>query len=219
MRECSAGVYAFALAFSSSRSARILVIDNYDSFTYNIVQECGELGADVTVVRNDAWTVDEARMFGADGIIISPGPGSPEVARDVGISNDVIRELGPTTPLLGVCLGHQCIGYVFGAKVVRAPELVHGKTSQIYHRGEGVLDGLPIPFEATRYHSLIVERASLPQELKVTAETHDEIVMAVRHRTLPIEGVQFHPESILTSAGMRLLRNFLARCAEPAAAR
>jgi len=198
--------------------ARVLVIDNYDSFTYNLVQELAELGAEPTVVRNDAWTIDQVRDFAPDGIVISPGPGSPENARDIGISNDVIRELGPQIPLLGVCLGHQCIGYVFGGRIVRAPELLHGKTSQIYHRGEGVLDGLPIPFEATRYHSLIVERASLPHDLKVTAETHDEIVMAVRHREYPIEGVQFHPESVLTSEGMRLLRNFLKKTAEPARA-
>lgn len=198
--------------------ARVLVIDNYDSFTYNLVQELAELGAEPTVVRNDAWTIDQVRDFAPDGIVISPGPGSPENARDIGISNDVIRELGPQIPLLGVCLGHQCIGYVFGGRIVRAPELLHGKTSQIYHRGEGVLDGLPIPFEATRYHSLIVERASLPHDLKVTAETHDEIVMAVRHREYPIEGVQFHPESVLTSEGMRLLRNFLKLTAEPARA-
>jgi anthranilate synthase component 2 len=197
---------------------RVLVIDNYDSFTYNLVQELAELGAEPTVVRNDAWTLDQVRDFAPDGIVISPGPGSPENARDIGISNDVIRELGPQIPLLGVCLGHQCIGYVFGGRIVRAPELLHGKTSQIYHRGEGVLDGLPIPFEATRYHSLIVERASLPHDLKVTAETHDEIVMAVRHREYPIEGVQFHPESVLTSEGMRLLRNFLKLTAEPARA-
>jgi len=196
---------------------RVLVIDNYDSFTYNLVQELAELGAEPTVARNDAWTLEQVRDFAPDGIVISPGPGSPENARDIGISNDVIRDLGPRIPLLGVCLGHQCIGYVFGARVVRAPELLHGKTSQIYHRGEGVLDGLPIPFEATRYHSLIVERASLPHELKVTAETHDEIVMAVRHREYPIEGVQFHPESVLTTEGMRLLRNFLKLTAEPAA--
>jgi len=196
--------------------ARVLVIDNYDSFTYNLVQELAELGAEPTVVRNDAWTVDQVREFAPEGIVISPGPGTPENARDIGISNDVIRELGPSIPLLGVCLGHQCIGHVFGARVIRAPELLHGKTSQIYHRGEGVLDGLPIPFEATRYHSLIVERASLPHDLKVIAETHDEIVMAVRHREYPIEGVQFHPESVLTTEGMRLLRNFLKRCAEPA---
>ncbi len=195
---------------------RVLVIDNYDSFTYNLVQELAELGAEPTVARNDAWTLGQVRDFAPDGIVISPGPGSPENARDIGISNDVIRELGPTIPLLGVCLGHQCIGHVFGARIVRAPELLHGKTSQIYHRGEGVLDGLPIPFEATRYHSLIVERASLPHDLKVTAETHDEIVMAVRHREYPIEGVQFHPESVLTTEGMRLLRNFLKRTAEPA---
>ena len=195
---------------------RVLVIDNYDSFTYNLVQELAELGAEPTVARNDAWTHDQVRDFAPDGIVISPGPGSPENARDIGISNDVIRELGPQIPLLGVCLGHQCIGYVFGARIKRAPELLHGKTSQIYHRGEGVLDGLPIPFEATRYHSLIVERASLPHDLKVTAETHDEIVMAVRHREYPIEGVQFHPESVLTPEGMRLLRNFLKLTAEPA---
>ena len=196
--------------------ARILVVDNYDSFTYNLVQELAELGAEPTVVRNDAWTLEEARTFGADGIVISPGPGTPEKPSDVGISNDLIRELGPTTPLLGVCLGHQCIGYVFGGRIVRAPELVHGKTSQIYHRGEGVLDGLPIPFEATRYHSLVVERSSLPHELKVTAETGDELVMAIRHRTLPVEGVQFHPESVLTTEGMQILRNFLDRCAAAA---
>jgi anthranilate synthase component 2 len=198
--------------------ARVLVIDNYDSFTYNLVQELAELGAEPTVVRNDAWTLEQVRDFAPDGIVISPGPGSPENARDIGISNDVIRELGPQIPLLGVCLGHQCIGFVFGGRIVRAPELLHGKTSQIYHRGEGVLDGLPIPFEATRYHSLIVERASLPHDLKVTAETHDEIVMAVRHREYPIEGVQFHPESVLTAEGMRLLRNFLKKTAEPARA-
>jgi anthranilate synthase component II len=197
---------------------RVLVIDNYDSFTYNLVQELGELGADATTVRNDAWTIKQARAFSPDGIVISPGPGTPENRRDVGISNDVVAELGPTTPLLGVCLGHQCIGYVFGGKVVRAPALLHGKTSQIYHRGEGVLDGLPIPFEATRYHSLIVERPSLPHELKVTAETDDEVVMALRHREYPIEGVQFHPESVLTTEGMRLLKNFLKRCANPEAA-
>ena len=197
--------------------ARVLVVDNYDSFTYNLVQELAELGAEPTVVRNDAWTLEQVREFAPEGIVISPGPGTPEKPSDVGISNDLIRELGPTTPLLGVCLGHQCIGYVFGARIIRAPELVHGKTSQIYHRGEGVLDGLEIPFEATRYHSLVVERASLPHELKVTAETGDELVMAVRHRTLPIEGVQFHPESVLTTEGMHILRNFLDRCAQPAA--
>jgi len=197
---------------------RVLVVDNYDSFTYNLVQELAELGAEPTVVRNDAWSLAQVREFSPEGIVISPGPGTPEKPSDVGISNDLIRELGPTTPLLGVCLGHQCIGYVFGGRIVRAPELVHGKTSQIYHRGEGILDGLPIPFEATRYHSLVVERSSLPHELKVTAETGDELVMAVRHRSLPIEGVQFHPESVLTPDGMQILRNFLDRCATPATA-
>jgi anthranilate synthase component 2 len=192
---------------------RVLIVDNYDSFTYNLFQELAELGADATVVRNDEWTVQQVGAFAPDGIVISPGPGSPEVPRDVGISNEVIRTFGSGTPILGVCLGHQCIGYVFGGRIARAPTLLHGKVSQIYHRGEGVLDGLPIPFEATRYHSLVVERSSLPHELKVTAETDDELVMAVRHRTQPIEGVQFHPESVLTAEGMRLLQNFLARCA------
>ncbi|HEX9711809.1 MAG TPA: aminodeoxychorismate/anthranilate synthase component II [Actinomycetota bacterium] len=196
-------------------SARILVIDNYDSFTYNLVQELAELGALPTVVRNDAWSIEQVRDFGPDGIVISPGPGTPENPRDVGISNDVVRDLGPTTPILGVCLGHQCIGYVYGGRIARAPELLHGKVSAIYHRGEGVLDGMTIPFEATRYHSLIVARDSLPKELKVTAETHDELVMAMRHREYPIEGVQFHPESVLTTEGMRLLANFLERAAPP----
>ena len=192
---------------------RILIVDNYDSFTYNLMQELAELGASPTVVRNDAWTLDQVREFAPDGIVISPGPGTPENARDVGISTDVIRHLGPSTPLLGVCLGHQCIGYAFGGRIVRAPTLLHGKVSQIYHRGEGVLDGLPIPFEATRYHSLVVERSSLPHELKVTAETSDELVMAMRHREYPIEGVQFHPESVLTAEGPAMLKNFLERCA------
>jgi anthranilate synthase component 2 len=204
---------------ASAMGARVLVVDNYDSFTYNLVQELAELGADVTAVRNDAWTLDQVREFAPEGVVISPGPGTPERPSDIGISNDLIRELGATTPILGVCLGHQCIGYVFGGRIARAPELVHGKTSLIYHRGEGILDGLAIPFEATRYHSLVVERSSLPHELKVTAETADELVMAVRHRTLPIEGVQFHPESVLTAEGMRILRNFLNRCAQPAGAR
>jgi anthranilate synthase/aminodeoxychorismate synthase-like glutamine amidotransferase len=199
--------------------ARILIIDNYDSFTYNLVQELAELGADPTVVRNDAWTVEQVRDFRADGIVISPGPGSPEVARDVGISNDIIRELGPSTSVLGVCLGAQCIGFVYGGRIVRAPQLVHGKASPIYHRGEGVLEGLPIPFEATRYHSLIVERPTLPDELKVTAETSDELIMGLRHRVHPVEGVQFHPESILTTEGMSLLGNFLQRCGAVAGSR
>jgi len=193
----------------------LLMIDNYDSFTYNLVQYLGELGEEVKVVRNDEVTLEQVERLAPERIVISPGPCTPNEA---GISLALVARFAGRIPLLGVCLGHQCIGYVFGARVVRAPELLHGKTSQIYHRGEGVLDGLPIPFEATRYHSLIVERASLPHDLKVTAETHDEIVMAVRHREYPIEGVQFHPESVLTAEGMRLLRNFLKLTAEPARA-
>jgi anthranilate synthase component II len=191
--------------------ARILVVDNYDSFTYNLVQELAEVGAQVAVVRNDEWTLEQIRAHEADGIVISPGPGSPMVARDVGVSLQVIEELGATTPILGVCLGHQCIGQVFGGKIVRAPELVHGKTSQIHHQGDGVLEGLSQPFEATRYHSLIVEEASLPAELEITARTSDGLIMGLRHRELAIEGVQFHPESILTREGMALLGNFVRR--------
>ena len=189
---------------------RILIVDNYDSFTYNLVQELAELTAEPTVIRNDEWTLEQVRAFGPDGIVISPGPGNPSTARDVGISNEVIEHLGPTTPLLGVCLGNQCIGHVFGATIARAPELLHGKVSQIYHRGEGVLDGLPIPFEATRYHSLIVERETLPDCLEVTAETDDGIVMGFSHRSLPVHGVQFHPESIASHHGHTLLQNFLS---------
>lgn len=200
------------LAGSVLAVPRILVIDNYDSFTYNIVQELAESGAEPQVVRNDAWTLDRVKEFAADGIVVSPGPGSPEVARDVGISNEVIRDLGASTPILGVCLGHQCIGSVFGARIVRAPALFHGKTSDIHHRDEGLLKGIPTPFTATRYHSLIVEKATLPDDLQVTAETADGIIMAMRHRTLPIEGVQFHPESILTKVGLQLFSNFVARC-------
>ncbi len=196
---------------------RILVIDNYDSFTFNLVQQLGELGAQVAVVRNDAFSIAELLRELPDGVVISPGPGAPA---DAGLSCDVVRAVAGRRPLLGVCLGHQCIGQVYGGRVVRAPELVHGKTSQIYHRGEGVLSGLPVPFEATRYHSLIVERETLPGELKVTAETVGGLVMGLRHRRLEVEGVQFHPESILTTVGPRLLANFLARCdrgAQPAA--
>jgi len=187
----------------------VLIVDNYDSFTYNLAQELGELGARVEVVRNDAFTVDQLLADLPDGVVISPGPGTPD---DAGLSMDVIRAVAGLRPLLGVCLGHQAIGQVHGGRIVRAPELVHGKTSLVYHRRDGVLADLPMPFEATRYHSLIVERDSLPSELKVTAETSDGLVMGLRHRELPIEGVQFHPESILTSAGMQLLGNFLATC-------
>jgi anthranilate synthase/aminodeoxychorismate synthase-like glutamine amidotransferase len=186
--------------------ARVLLIDNYDSFTYNLVQEMGALGADPVVFRNDAIEVSGIRELGADGIVISPGPGRPE---DGGVSMAVVAELGGKLPILGVCLGHQCIGQVFGARIVAAPELMHGKTSAIFHTGVGVFADMPNPFEATRYHSLIVDRASIPEILEITAETSDGVVMGLRHRELPIEGVQFHPESILTSDGPDLLTNFL----------
>jgi anthranilate synthase component 2 len=185
---------------------RIFVIDNYDSFTYNLVQELGELGADVEVARNDAFTLADVRSMGTDGIVVSPGPGTPN---DAGMSKAVISEFGGRVAILGVCLGHQCIGEVFGGRIVRAPQLFHGKTSQVHHDGDGVFAGLPSPFAATRYHSLVVDEATLPAELAVTARTADGLIMGLRHRTAPIEGVQFHPESILTSAGMDLLRNFL----------
>ncbi|GAC1532341.1 MAG: aminodeoxychorismate/anthranilate synthase component II [Acidimicrobiales bacterium] len=183
----------------------VLVIDNYDSFTYNLVQMLGGLGALPVVHRHDALDLEDLERLRPDGILISPGPGRPE---DAGISKAVIERFGSTIPILGVCLGHQCIGEVFGGRVVGAPQLMHGKTSWVHHRGEGVLAGLCDPFEATRYHSLIVERASLPSVLEVTAET-DGIIMAMRHRRFPIEGVQFHPESILTAEGPKLVGNFL----------
>lgn len=185
----------------------ILVIDNYDSFTYNLVQYLGELGAEIRVVRNDAISVDEVAAMGAERIVISPGPGTPNEA---GISCAVIQRLGPSLPLLGVCLGHQCIGQVYGGRVVRAERLMHGKTSLIRHTGRGLFEGLPNPFEATRYHSLIVERATLPAELEITAETEEGEIMGLQHRRHPVFGVQFHPESVLTPNGGQLLRNFLA---------
>ena len=184
----------------------LLVIDNYDSFTYNLVQYFGELGADVLVRRNDEITVAEAAALKPDRICVSPGPCTPTEA---GISCDVIKELGGKLPILGVCLGHQSIGQVYGGEVVRADQLMHGKTSMISHRGENVFAGLPDPFEATRYHSLIVKRDTLPECLKVTAETADGVIMGLAHKELPVYGVQFHPESILTSEGKRLLKNFL----------
>lgn len=184
----------------------ILVIDNYDSFTYNLVQEMGELGAEIHIIRNDAATVDDIRQLNPSHIVISPGPGFPKHA---GISNDVIRELGPTIPILGVCLGHQCIGEVFGGIVTHAPELMHGKTSMVYHKGDPLFTGVPSPFEATRYHSLAVDEGSLPSELSVTAFTESGLIMGLRHKYYPIVGVQFHPESILTKFGMRILENFL----------
>jgi anthranilate synthase/aminodeoxychorismate synthase-like glutamine amidotransferase len=186
---------------------RVLVIDNYDSFVYNLVQYLGELGAEPEVHRHDQITVDEIAVSAPDAILISPGPGTPD---DAGVSNAVIERLAGRFPILGVCLGHQCIGQVYGGTVVRAPSIVHGKTSLVHHQGEGVLAGLPRPFEATRYHSLVVDRATLPDVLEITAETEDGVIMALRHRELPVEGVQFHPESVLTVAGKQLLTNFLA---------
>ncbi|HXX91550.1 MAG TPA: aminodeoxychorismate/anthranilate synthase component II [Acidimicrobiales bacterium] len=191
-------------------AARVLLIDNYDSFTYNLVQELGEIGADPVVYRNDAIDVAGIRALAPDALIISPGPGRPE---EGGISLAVVAELGGEIPILGVCLGHQVIGQAFGATVGRAHELMHGKTSPIFHTGVGVLRDLPNPFEATRYHSLVVERDSVPDVLEVTAETADGLVMGLRHRELAVEGVQFHPESILTPVGPTLLANFLADAA------
>jgi anthranilate synthase/aminodeoxychorismate synthase-like glutamine amidotransferase len=187
-------------------AARVVVIDNFDSFVYNLVQYLGELGAEPIVHRNDAIDVEGVRALAPDAVLISPGPGRPD---DAGVSNDILRHLGAETPVLGVCLGHQCIGQVFGGNVVRAPEIMHGKTSLVRHEGVGVFEGLPSPLEATRYHSLVVERSSLPAELEITAETDDGTIMGLRHRTHPVEGVQFHPESILTTMGHDLLRNFL----------
>jgi anthranilate synthase/aminodeoxychorismate synthase-like glutamine amidotransferase len=186
---------------------RVLVIDNYDSFVYNLVQCLGELGAVPVVHRNDEITVDDVAGLGVQAIVVSPGPGRPAEA---GISMDVIARYGPAMPVLGVCLGHQCIGEVFGGNIIRAQELMHGKTSWVRHRGAGVLAGLPDPFEATRYHSLVVERGSLPEVLEVTAETDDGTIMGLRHREFPVEGVQFHPESILTRHGPQLVANFVS---------
>ncbi len=183
----------------------IAVIDNYDSFTYNLVQYLGELGAEVCVFRNDEITASDLDALAPSHIVISPGPGDPS---DAGISRQVIRELGPRRPILGVCLGHQCIGEAFGGRVTRAGRLVHGKTSPIYHFGDGLFRGLPSPFDATRYHSLIVAEP-LPAELEVTAFTTEGEVMGLRHRSYPVYGVQFHPESILTTGGKQILQNFL----------
>lgn len=195
----------------------ILVIDNYDSFTYNLVQYLGELGqqfqvaADLQVYRNDKISLEEIRQLNPNAIVISPGPGRPE---DAGISLEIIQELGPTVPILGVCLGHQSIGQVFGGKVISAPELMHGKTSPIFHANAGVFENLDNPFTATRYHSLIIERSTCPEVLEITAWTADDIIMGVRHRRYPhIQGVQFHPESILTESGKQLLQNFLTQLA------
>lgn len=184
----------------------IILIDNYDSFTYNIAQAFGHLGAQIEVYRNDALTVQQLETMNPSHIIISPGPGDPD---DGGISLDVLRQLGPKIPTLGVCLGHQCIGQAFGGKVVHAPRLMHGKTSMVYHKGEPIFTGVPSPFEATRYHSLIVEEDSLPTCLKVTAFTDQGEIMALKHKEYPVAGVQFHPESILTAFGPRIMQNFL----------
>jgi len=190
----------------------LLMIDNYDSFTYNLVQYLGELGQDVRVVRNDGITAADVAGLAPSHVVISPGPCTPNEA---GISLDVIKVYAGKIPILGVCLGHQSIGQAFGGKIVRAARVMHGKTSPIHHDGKGVFTGLPNPFEATRYHSLLIERASVPDVLEVTAKTADDEIMAVRHKTLPVEGVQFHPESFLTTAGKDLLRNFIAKGGRP----
>ncbi len=189
--------------------ALVLVIDNYDSFVYNLVQYLGELGAEPLVYRHDEATLEQMVALDPAAVLVSPGPGRPE---DAGVSNEAIATFGERgVPVLGVCLGHQCIGQLYGGRVVRADQVMHGKTSQIRHQGQGLFEGLPSPLEATRYHSLIVERSSIPDVLEVTAETEDGVVMGLRHRDLPVEGVQFHPESILTEGGHQLLQNFLSR--------
>jgi len=188
----------------------ILVIDNYDSFTYNLVQYLGELGAEVVVKRNDVATVDDIRELRPSGVLISPGPGRPEEA---GVSLELIAKLGAETPIFGVCLGHQSIAQHFGASVVRAERLMHGRTSRIFHGGRGVFENLPSPITATRYHSLIVKRDTIPMELEITAWTDQDEVMGIRHTELPVEGVQFHPESFLTERGHELIRNWLSSLA------
>ena len=194
---------------------RLLVVDNYDSFVYNLVQELGELGAELTVHRNDAVDVPRIRALAPDAVVLSPGPGRPEHA---GVTLEIVRELAGVIPILGVCLGHQAIGQAFGAEVVHAPALMHGKTSEIRHSGTGIYEGLPNPFAATRYHSLVLTPQSVPDVLEVTATAPGGVVMGVRHRALPVEGVQFHPESILTETGPALLRNFLGQLADVRAA-
>jgi para-aminobenzoate synthetase component II len=193
---------------------RVLVIDNYDSFVYNLVQYFGQLGADPVVRRNDALTLDEVAALGICGALISPGPGRPE---DAGLSVPLVKTFAGRFPILGVCLGHQAVGYAFGANVVRAAQLLHGKTSQVSHDGRGIFEDLPSPLTATRYHSLVVERDTLGDELEVSAWAEDGTVMGIRHRSLPVEGVQFHPEAVLTAGGHRLLANWLASCGLEAA--
>ena len=194
----------------------LLMIDNYDSFTYNLYQYLSELGAEVEVARNDKISLEEIKEVSPEGIIISPGPSTP---LEAGISNDVIRRFGPIIPILGVCLGHQCIGYVYGAKVGRAGEIRHGKTSMVSHQGAGVLVGLPNPFQAIRYHSLVVYPETIPDALEITAQTDNGLIMGLRHKEFPVEGVQFHPESILTPDGKHLLQNFLDKVSAASAAR
>jgi para-aminobenzoate synthetase component 2 len=194
--------------------SRILVVDNYDSFVFNLVQYLAQLGADVVVRRNDEVTVDEVGELGVDGVLLSPGPGRPE---DAGICVELIRSRGESLPILGVCLGHQAIAVAYGGSVVRAPELLHGKVSEVMHEGAGVLHGLPDPFIATRYHSLAVDPQSLPAELEVTAHSSSGVIMGLRHRDRAVEGVQFHPESVLTEGGHRLLANWLRVCGDPSA--
>jgi anthranilate synthase/aminodeoxychorismate synthase-like glutamine amidotransferase len=189
--------------------ARILVIDNYDSFVYNLVQYLGELGAQLIIVRNDQTTVDEAFALKPDGVLLSPGPGQPQ---DAGILCESIRKFAGITPVFGVCLGHQAIGHVFGAQIVNAPEIQHGKTSEISHNGIGIFEDINSPISATRYHSLVIEPSSLPSSLMVTASTSEGVIMGVRHREFDIEGVQFHPESVLTNHGHAIIKNFLNRC-------
>ena len=184
----------------------VFVLDNYDSFTYNLVQYLGELGAELTVKRNDRVTVDEVDKIAPEKIVISPGPCTPS---DAGISVELVQKLAGKIPILGVCLGHQSIGQAFGGEVIGAPTIMHGKVSEIHHDGKGIYEDLPMPFEATRYHSLMVERESLPDCLEVVAETEDGTIMGLRHKDLPVDGVQFHPESILTAQGKPLLKNFL----------
>jgi para-aminobenzoate synthetase component II len=191
-------------------SARILVVDNYDSFVFNLVQYLGQLGADVVVRRNDEVAPDEGRGF--DGVLLSPGPGTPA---DAGVCLAMVRELAGAVPILGVCLGHQAIAEAYGAVVDRAPELLHGKTSLVHHDGDGVFAGLPDPITATRYHSLAIEPGTVPDDLVVTARTDSGVIMGVRHRTLAVEGVQFHPESVLTEGGHRMLANWLVACGDP----
>lgn len=191
---------------------RILVVDNYDSFVFNLVQYLAQLGAEVTVRRNDEVTTQEARTF--DGVLLSPGPGTPE---DAGVCMDIVRECAGDVPIFGVCLGHQAIAAAYGATVGRAPELLHGKTSPVEHLDIGVLAGLPSPFTATRYHSLAVDPATMPDELMVTGTTPGGVIMGIRHRELPVEGVQFHPESVLTEGGYTMLANWLAECGDPQA--